>query len=395
MTRHELIASYLAALPEADAEGAADRFATGQTLGTWRRVPGITARRRRDHGGRVAELRRTEPDEHIAGERTEGRWLLRVAFPTVNFGPAFPMIFSTLLGNDTSTSLPVRLVDVELPASLVRLLPGPRYGMPGWRELTGVHDRPLLLNMIKPNTGFSPAAGARFVAASAAGGTDLIKDDELLADPPFNRAAERARAYRRALDGVADRTGRRARYIANVTTRSCQLVDLAWAVVDAGADALMVNALALGLDGLQTLAESAPAVPILAHTAGVEIFTGGGSSGFGQAVLLGRLLPLAGADAVLTSTPYATRPLDRPTYEATIRTLAAGQAPPPVAPFVGGGLTPDHVPALIDDLGLDALVGMGGAIQGHPRGATVGARQAVRALELAARRWRQRKASAA
>ena len=84
-----------------------------------------------------------------------------------------------------------------------------------------------------------------------------------------------------------------------------QLVDLAWAVVDAGADALMVNALALGLDGLQTLAESAPAVPILAHTAGVEIFTGGGSSGFGQAVLLGRLLPLAGADAVLTSAPTA------------------------------------------------------------------------------------------
>jgi 2,3-diketo-5-methylthiopentyl-1-phosphate enolase len=379
-----LVATYLASLPpdRPAAERAAAAFAEGQTIGTWTPVPGITDEMRRRHGGRVEELRPLDPDEVVAGEPAAGStWLLRVAFPTVNFGPQFPMLVTTLLGNDPSTSMAARLVDIDVSADFAAGFPGPAEGPAGWRRITGVDDRPLVLNMIKPCTGYPPEVGAGFVADSARGGVDLIKDDELLADPGFARAADRARAYSRALDEVAEATGHRARYVANVTTRSTQLLDVATAALAGGADALMVNALAVGLDALQALAERRFGVPILAHTAGIETYTTAAAGGYGQRLLLARLVRLAGADAFLTSTPLASRPLADSRYRATIDGAGddwAGLLP--IMPMVGGGLTADHVGTIVDAAGVDVIIGVGGSIQGHPDGAAAGGRAVMAAV---------------
>ena len=379
MAREELLATYVADLPAGREEAAAEAFATGQSIGTWLPVPGISERMRSDHGARVEEVRRATDGERILGEAADGAWILRVAFPTANFGAQFPMLFTTLLGNDPSTSIAARLVALDLPASYAAGFPGPRCGPEGWRRLTGVRDRPLLLNMIKPCTGYPPSVGAGFVREVALGGVDLVKDDELLGDPDFAPVAARAAAYRSALDDVADETGHRARYVANVTTRIGDLVATAEGAIAAGADAIMVNVFAVGLDGLAMLAETSLGVPILAHTAGVETLTGARRAGFGQAVLLGDLVRLAGADAILLSTPYASRPLDRAVYGAVVERMRRPADPlRPAMPTVGGGLTADHVGPLVRDLGADALLAVGGAIQGHPEGATAGAR-AIRA----------------
>lgn len=384
MTRIDLVATYLAALPGGAAEAAADAFASGQTIGTWTPVPGITDAMRAAHGGRVVEVREAGPDEIVAGEPAGGRWVLRVAFPVVNFGPSLPMLFTTLLGNDPSTSIAARLVDIDLPPTFVSAFPGPGSGIDGWRAMTGVEGRPILLNMIKPCTGYPPEVGAAFVREVAEGGVDLVKDDELLASPDFSHVRDRARAYSRTLDAVAADTGHRARYLANVTTRARDLIDTARAAVEGGADALMVNGLAVGLDPLADLAGSEPGVPIFVHTAGVETFTGGSRSGYGHALLLGRLLRLAGADAVLTSTPLATRPLPPPIFEATIDRLRSPWLEvPPSMPVVGGGLRADHAPALYRWLGPNAIIGVGGAIQGHPDGAAAGVRAVLRAIDRA------------
>lgn len=373
--RSELVATYLAALPAGREIEAAEAFATGQTIGTWLPVPGITQQMRRRYGGRVVEVRPGASGELVAGEAAQGSWVLRVGFPTANFGPQFPMLFTTLLGNDPSTSIGARLVELELPPAFVAGFPGPALGIEGWRSLTGVAGRPLLLNMIKPCTGYPPDVGAGFVRAVALGGPDLIKDDELLADPGFAPVRERARAYARALDEVADRTGHRARYVANVTTRGRDLEATAAAALEAGADALMVNVLAVGLDAFAALAETRPGVPIFAHTAGIETFTAAPRAGYGHALLLGRLARLAGADAVLTSTPFSPRGLGEDVFRATTEAMRAPWGClPPAMPVLGGGLTARHVPAIVEALGVDSIIGVGGAIQGHPDGPAAGAR---------------------
>ncbi len=389
--RADVVVTYLAALPAAEggARAAAEAFALGQSLGTWKPVPGITDAMRVAHGARVVDLQRAAAGEEVAGNPADGRWILRVAFPLVNLGESLAMLLTTAIGNDPSTSIAMRLVDLDVPSGFVAGFPGPRFGTAGWRAVTGVADRPLLLNMIKPCTGFPPDVGARFAADSARGGVDLIKDDELLADPSFSRVAARTRAYVAAIEAVAAETGRATRYVAHVTTTPSRLVTTARAAVDAGAAAVMVTPLTLGLDALAELA-SAVGVPILAHTAGVETYTGAVAGGIGHGALA-RLLRLAGADAVLTSTPHAPRPLAAGAYRATIEGLRdplPGVAVRPAMPMMGGGLGPEHVDAIVDAAGIDVIVAAGGSIQGHPDGPAAGGRAMQAAIAAAAARSR-------
>jgi 2,3-diketo-5-methylthiopentyl-1-phosphate enolase len=391
--RSDVVATYLAALPadEAAARRAAEAFALGQSLGTWKPVPGITDAMRARHGARVVDLRRARDDESVGGERAAGRWVLAVGFPVENLGDSLAMLLTTTIGNDPSTSIAMRLIGLDVPAAYRRMFPGPRFGPAGWRAITGVEDRPILLNMIKPCTGFPPAVGAGFAAESARGGVDLIKDDELLADPEFSRVAARTRAYVSAIDAVAAETGRATRYVAHITTRPSRLRATARAAVEAGAAAVMVTPLTLGLDALAELAETA-GVPILAHVAGVETVTGSPAGGIGHAALA-NLLRLAGADAVLTSTPHAPRPLPDAAYRATIDALRADSGSGwfrAALPMVGGGILAEHVPAIVDVAGLDVIVAAGGSIQGHPDGPAAGGRAMQAAIATAAEGWRSR-----
>ncbi|MBA2718374.1 MAG: transcriptional regulator [Chloroflexi bacterium] len=387
--REDIAVTYLAALPagEPAARAAAEAFALGQSLGTWKAIPGITDAMRLAHGARLVDLRRAGPDDESAGGGSgDGRWVLRIAFPLANLGDSLAMLLTTAIGNDPSTSIAMRLVDLDVPPAFLAAFPGPRFGVAGWRAITGVPDRPLLLNMIKPCTGFPPEVGAGFAAESARGEVDLIKDDELLADPSFSRVAERTRAYVAAIDAVAAETGRATRYVAHVTTRPSRLVDTARAAVDAGAAAVMVTPLTLGLDSLAELAASA-GVPILAHVAGIEAVTGASEGGISHgAVAL--LLRLAGADAVLTSTPHAPRPLPDAAYRATLDRLGmplVGGEVRPAMPMVGGGIAAEHVAAIVDAAGCDVIVAAGGSIQGHPDGPAAGGRAMRDAIAAANR----------
>ena len=84
-------------------------------------------------------------------------------------------------------------------------------------------------------------------------------------------------------------------------------------------------------------------------------------------------------------------PADRkgPGYLEYLQTVQAHRLPigrmRPACTAVGGGVTPLNVAAICRDLGPDTILGVGGAIQGHPDGAAAGAKAMLRAVEAAAR----------
>ena len=120
-------------------------------------VPGITREMLEHHMARIVAVYDVPPIE-LASNLTEGKRaaLVQIAFPEVNFGPQFPMLLTTLLGNDVSTSTQLKLIDLQLSPSFTAGFAGPRFGIPGLRQYLGILHRPLLLNMIKPCTGFGP-----------------------------------------------------------------------------------------------------------------------------------------------------------------------------------------------------------------------------------------------
>jgi len=172
---------YLETDPDEDIVARAASFAVGQSVGTWVPVPGITREMLERHMGRIVAIYDLPPVELEPDLPADQRaFLIQIAFPEANFGPQFPMLLTTLLGNDVSTATQLKLVDLALSPSFVAGFGGPKYGSAGLRRHLGIPERPILLNMIKPCTGFGPEVGAQFFAESARGGVDIIKDDELL-----------------------------------------------------------------------------------------------------------------------------------------------------------------------------------------------------------------------
>lgn len=379
-----LLATYYLELPaDADVLAKAANYAVGQTIGTWIEVPGVTDEMRERHRGRVVKVLEAPPVDLTTQSADTSGYFVQIALPTVNIGDSLPMVLATAIGNDSSTSVQAKLVDLEIPDSLAAELGGPRFGIGGVRELLGVPDRPLILNMIKPCTGLTPQAGAEIFYRTALGGVDLIKDDELLGNPSFSPVVDRVRAYRAAADRARDVTGRDVLYVPNVTDRPDRMLDTARRAVDAGARAVMVAYASVGYGGLQSLAESI-GVPILAHYAAAAPYFEGPGTGMSAPITLGLLPRLAGADLALAITPYGGYPLRRLQYLKLVHQLVLPRPHvAPAFPVIGGGVHPGTVETYVRELGPDIVLGAGGAIQGHPDGAAAGAdamRQAVDAV---------------
>lgn len=376
-----VVATYALDLPaDADALARMTAFAVGQTIGTWLPVPGITDEMRARHEARVLGVLSVPPiDVGDAPERLG--YLVRIALPTINVGDSIPMLLTTLLGNDSSTSVEAKLVDVELPDSLAHALAGPKLGVEGLRALTGVQGRPLLLNMIKPCAGLTPEAARDIFRETALGGIDLIKDDELIANPPYSPVVERVRLFTAAAKEAAGETGIETVYVPNVTDRPDRMLDTARRAVDAGARAVMVTYATAGYGSLEALAEGVD-VPVLGHFAGAAPFFEGPATGMSAPLAMGLLPRMAGADMALVQTPYGGGSIRRLSYVRTAhQMLLPRPGLKPTMPIIGGGVHPGTVDRYVTDLGVDTILGAGGAIQGHPGGAAAGVRAMRQAID--------------
>ena len=108
------------------------------------RCRGSPTRCARDHGARVVELRaaRRPTRSAAANPRKARRRCSASASRSSTLGSSLAMLLTTAIGNDPSTSIAMRLVDIEVPPDFVAGFPGPRFGMAGWRRVTGVERPP-------------------------------------------------------------------------------------------------------------------------------------------------------------------------------------------------------------------------------------------------------------
>lgn len=357
-------------------------IAVEQTTGTWVAVPEETPEVRERHVARVTGIYEVPGNEfEVPCNQTSRQFVFQLAYPAVNFGPQIPMLLSTIIGN-ISMSGKLKLLDIKFPREFLEGFQGPKFGVEGVRQILGVEERPLLNNMIKPCTGYTPEVGAKLFERAVRGGVDIVKDDELIADPPFCPRLERVKLYMEAARQVYEETGHRVLYAANVTDGAGKVLDNAKRAIDAGVNAIMINYLTVGISALQALAEDPDVnVPILAHLDFAGTMYESPVSGLSSHLVLGKLARLAGADIVVYPSPYGKFPLLRERYLEIGHHLSGEWCHIKRAfPMPGGGVMPNCVPAIIKDLGFDCILGAGGAIHGHPMGPVAGAmamRQAI------------------
>jgi 2,3-diketo-5-methylthiopentyl-1-phosphate enolase len=384
-----VIATYVvSAGAKADLVAKSAAIAIEQSSGSWYAVPGETEEVRARSAAKIIGIYAVPDYELIAQLPPDAprTFVLRAAFPWVNFYDNIPLMMSSVIGN--ISSMPnLKLVDLEFPETWLKQFKGPKFGTPGLRGYLGITtDRPILNNMIKPCTGILPDDGAKLFYEAAAGGVDWIKDDELIAgSPAFSPLVDRVKAYMAAAKKADAEKGETTMFTVNITDDPTRLRDNAYKALEAGANALMVNVFGIGFSALRSLAEDPDIqVPIMAHNCYGGAQTVSACQGISSEVAQ-KLTRICGADISLNVAPSAKF---NAIQEKFIRTWHVVTSPmahiKPCYTHIGGGVTPGMVPYLIDNTCNDVIIGVGAGIHGHPQGARAGAmafRQAFDALE--------------
>ena len=360
-------------------------LAIEQSTGTWVAVPGETPEVRAQHVAKVIGVYEVPDYEFEVPPGVETRdYIVQIAFPEVNIGEQIPMLLTAVVGN-ISMGGRIKVLDIRFPEKYVAGFKGPKFGIPGVREILGVPDRPLLNNMIKPCTGYPLEVGAGLFRDAALGGCDIIKDDELIADASFNSAMGRVKRYMEIEKQVYEEKGERTLYTVNISDKVPKIFENAKRAVELGCNALMINYLAVGLPVMRAIAEDPDInVPILAHMDVAGAMYMSPFHGLSSHIVLGKLPRLAGADIVVIPAPYGKAPVITDKFLNAARTLSFPLYNlKPTWPMPSGGITPSMVPDVMRDLGNDIVIGSGGGIHAHPQGPIAGAkafRQAIDAV---------------
>ncbi|MCW2283811.1 ribulose-bisphosphate carboxylase large chain [Rhodoblastus acidophilus] len=223
-----------------------------------------------------------------------------IAHPHGNFGPRIPNLLSAVCGEGVffSPGIPlIRLQDIRFPDSYLAEFQGPQFGVAGLRERLNAFGRPIFFGVIKPNIGLPPEPFAELAYQSWLGGLDIAKDDEMLADIDWSPLGARAAALGEARLRAERETGAPKIYLANITDEVDRLVENHDLAVAKGANALLVNAMPVGLSGVRMLRKHA-SVPLIAHFPFIAAFSRLAGYGIHSRVLT-RLQRLAGFDTVI------------------------------------------------------------------------------------------------
>ena len=274
----KIIAEYLLETPFPIEEVAA-MMAGEQSSGTFVRVAGETDELRARSAADVLEVSLVgetgAPTLHsafaerkaISGPYRQAR--VRIAFPPGNVGVNLPTLAATVSGNlyDIGEITGLKLVSLDIPAEYRAHYPLPQVGIQGTRNIVGVSDRPIFGTIIKPNVGMRADDIAALVDRLCAAGVDVIKDDEVCANPDCAPISERVPHVMAVLRKWRDKTGKNVMMAFNITDETDAMKRHADLVASEGGTCVMASLNWCGLSGMETLRRHTP-LAIHAHRNG-------------------------------------------------------------------------------------------------------------------------------
>ncbi|OLN23739.1 2,3-diketo-5-methylthiopentyl-1-phosphate enolase [Domibacillus antri] len=368
----EVIATYRLFDRNGNFEKKAEGIALGLTIGSWTDLPHLEQEQLKKHKGGVVSIQET------GRETAEGKEAdITIAYPAANFSADLPAILVTVFGKLSLDGV-IRLMDLDFSHDLAKRFPGPKYGVEGIRERTGVYGRPLVMSIFKGVIGRDLSYMEKQLRAQLEGGIDIVKDDEILFDNKLTSFEERLKLGQQ----VIAESGKKALYAVNLTGRTSDLKEKARRGIELGATAYLFNVFAYGLDVLQELAEDRDIpVPIMAHPAVSGAFTSAPYHGFSTELMLGKLVRMAGADFTLFPSPYGSVALEREAALKTAEMALEESIYKQTFPVPSAGIHPGLVPVLFEDFGIDSIINAGGGVHGHPNGAAGGGRAFRQAVD--------------
>jgi len=341
---------------------------------------------------------------HIRKIRARAFWqkkdLVKIAYPIELFEKgSMPQLYSSVVGNIFGMKAleGLRILDIEFPKEYIKSFKGPQFGIEGIRKYMKVYDRPLTATVPKPKVGMTSEEHAQCGYEAWVGGVDFLKDDENLTDQVFNRFEKRVKLCAKMRDKAEKVTGEKKDYFINCTAETNEMIRRAKIAQNYDFKYVMIDMLTSGWSGLQTLRNHChdSKQAIHAHRAMHATFSRNPLHGVSM-VVLAKCVKLVGVDNIHIGTVIGklVSPKDEvmlleheaqdPEIYEQLKQKVLHQkwfGMKSMIPVSSGGLHPGLVPYVLDLLGNDCCLQLGGGIHGHPKGTREGAKAFRQAIE--------------
>ena len=387
-TKNDLIAMYYVekAAQCKDLEHACMEIAKESSIGTWTDIATLSSE--------IAV--RLKPSTFSIDN---DRQIIKIAYTKELFeADNMSQILSAIAGNIYGMKVldNLRLLDISFPKDILETYQGPKYGIEGIRNLTKIKNRPLLGTIVKPKVGLNEVEHAKVCGEAWSGGLDIVKDDENLTSMSFNKFEKRISETLKTRDKIENETGEKKIYMPNITAKFSTMKERADYVIDNGGEYIMLDIITVGFSALQDIREylDDKDVVIHAHRAMHGALTRNKKHGMNM-LDLAKIMRLIGMDKLHTGTVVGkmegpkkeVREINKVITEAKIKGNDITMLDQdwgrikPILPVASGGLSPLHIPELIEILGKDVVFQFGGGCHGHPEGTEAGAKAIRQAVE--------------
>ena len=313
-------------------------------------------------------------DEKLLLGKTAGR--VSIAFPVANTDwetDGISHMLCQLMGGhvDIDIITKCRLVKLELPETVTKHFLGPKFGLSGFRELTGQYNKPLFGSIVKPKIGITPEVLLEMVKQMVDGGVDFIKEDEIMVNPV-------CAPLERRVDIIDNYLAKQSRKIVFCHTINCDphvLVDRVKRVHELGGNGVHINVFS-GYGSYNSIRKLD--LPLFLHfqSSGAKVTTDVNHRFSISWPVICQLATLMGVDTIQTGMVGGYSNDDPDEILECLKILRDGNT----TPALSCGFHPGLVEKVTELVGVDYLANAGGAVHGHPNGTVSGAkamRQAV------------------
>jgi len=300
-----------------------------------------------------------------------------IAFPVANTdweSDGISHLLCQLMGGHVDIDIVTRcrLIKLELPKTVTQHFLGPKFGLSGFRKLTGQYNKPLFGSIVKPKIGITPEVLLEMVKQMVDGGVDFIKEDEIMSNPacaPLDRR----------VDIIANYIAKQSRKIVFCHTINCDphiVVDRVKRVHELGGIGVHINVFS-GLGVYNSIRKLD--LPLYLHyqSSGAKVFTDASHRFSISWPVMCQLATLMGVDTIQTGMVGGYSNDDPNEIAECLSILRDGNT----TPALSCGMHPGLVDYVTELAGNDFLANAGGAVHGHPGGTVSGARAMRQAID--------------
>ena len=306
-------------------------------------------------------------------ELKEGR--VKIAFPIVNIDFAtdgIAHLLVNIMGGqlDIESITKCHVLNIEFPQSVHDKFLGPKFGIKGIREFTGVKDKPLLGAIVKPKTGIDAQTLLKMVQELVEGGVNFIKEDEILSNPSFCSIEERVPLI---MEYLKDKN---VIYSVSIHADPHEIIDRVKRVYELGGNSVHVN-FWCGMGIYKTIRELD--LPIFIHfqKSGDKILTNRNHDFYIDWTVICKLAGMMGVDFIHAGMIGGYYKWDEDEVLDSVEELHKYE----VMPALSCGFHPGLTEFVCKKVGNNFMANVGGAIHGHPSGTLAGARAMRQSLD--------------